>query len=551
MPTLELNRKTLEKSIGKRLNDKEIEEKIPMFGTPVDKLDKDFIIIDVAPNRPDLLSDQGFGRAFASYLGIKKGLKRYDVNSSNEKIIVEGSVANVRPQIACAIVKGIKFDDEKIKEVIKIQEKLHITYGRNRRRCAIGVYPLEKITFPVKYTAKKPVDIRFKPLEGSRVMNGAEILEYHSTGKEYKHLLENKTVYPVLIDAKERILSMPPIINSHDVGKIEAGTAELFVECTGFDLNLLKKCLNMIVCALADLGGKIYSVTIEHSGKKTITPNLEPEKMKIDVNYVNKRLGLDLKEGQVALLLEKMGFGYSNKTVLIPAYRTDILHQVDLVEDIAIAYGYDNLKEEIPSVSTIGKENDFERFKNKIASILVGFGLDEINSTNIVEDKVQVNKMLLDFKPIMLFNSLSSEYNSLRNLVLPSLMTALQQNKNSTYPQNIFEIGNIFKVDKQNKTETGIAENSRIAVALCHKQAGFTEIRQKFDRLMRLIGVDYKVEAAAHPSFIPGRVARVLVNGVGVAYLGEIHPKVLHNFELDVPAAAFELNLTELFEELS
>ncbi|MEK6886862.1 MAG: phenylalanine--tRNA ligase subunit beta [Nanoarchaeota archaeon] len=551
MTTLELNKKSLEKSIGRRLSDKEIKEDISMFGTPVGRIEGNKIIVDITPNRPDLLGEQGFARAFSSYLGIKKGLRKYSVSESKKKVIVEGVVSEVRPQIACAIVKGLKFNDETIKEVIKIQEKLHITYGRNRKRCAIGIYPLEKISFPVKYTAKKPNEIKFRPLEHTRAMSGSEILDNHPAGREYRHLLQNKSIYPILIDSSNKILSMPPIINSHDVGKIENGTKDVFVECTGFDINVLKKCLNMVVTSLAETGGKIYSVNVERNGKKIVTPDLEPEKMRLDINYANKRLGLELKESQIVLLLERMGFGYSNKTVLIPTYRTDILHQIDLIEDIAIAYGYTNFKEEIPSVSTIGRENDFERFKNKIANVLVGMGLDEINSTNIVEDKMQVAKMLLDFKPIMLFNSLSSEYNSMRNLILPSLMNALRHNKNSAYPQNIFEIGQIFKRDKQNKTETGIIENSRVAVALCHKQAGFTEIKQKFDRLMKLIGVDYKVEVAAHPSFIPGRVARVIVNGVGIAYLGEVYPKVLHNFEIDAPVAAFELNLTELFEEMN
>ncbi len=550
MTAIELHRKTLEKTIGRKFTDKEIKEDIPMFGTPVEEISKEFIKIDVTPNRPDLLSERGFGRAFASYLGIKKGLKRYSVNNSKEKVLVDDSVAEIRPQIACAVVKGLKFNNETIKEVIKIQEKLHIAYGRNRKRCAIGVYPLEKISFPIRYLAKKPSEIKFRPLESSRIMNAPEILDNYPAGKEYKHLLENAKVYPVLIDSGEKILSMPPIVNSHDVGKIDIGSTDVFVECTGFDINILKRCLNMIVSALADMGGKIYSVIVEHKGKKFTTPDLTPERMKIDTDYVNKRLGLELKENQTALLLEKMGFGYSNGTVLIPAYRADVLHQIDLIEDIAIAYGYSNFKEEIPSISTTGKENDFERFKNKIANIFVGMGLDEINSTNIIEDKIQVNNMLMNFKPIMIFNSTSSEYNSLRNFILPSLMCTLQKNKNSAYPQNIFEIGRIFKWDKQNKSYTKIIENSRVAAAFCHKQAGFTEARQRLDRLMKLVGVDYKVEVAAHPSFIPGRVARILINDVGIAYIGEVHPRVLQDFGIEFPVSAFELDLAELFEKM-
>ena len=548
MTAIELNRAIVEKIIGKKLKDTELKEKISMFGTPVDNLTKHSITIDVTPNRPDLLSDQGFGRAFAAFLGVKKGLKEYKVLDSKEHIIIGGPVSEVRPHTACAIIKGLKFDDTKIKEVIKIQEKLHITYGRNRNRCAIGIYPLEKISFPITYTAKKPEEIRFRPLEGTKAMTGSQILELHPTGKEFKHLLEGKNVYPVFIDNHGKTLSMPPIINSHDIGKITPGTNDVFIECTGFDIEVLKKCLNMIVTALADMGGQIYSVLIKHRNKAIRTPDLNPEKIGIDVNYVNKRLGLDLKEKDVAALLSKMNIDYSKKHALIPAYRTDVLHQIDLVEDVAIAYGYDNFKEEIPRVSTIGKENDFERFKSKIANILAGLGLDEINSTSIIQDKIQTKDLLLDFKPVMLFNSLTVEYNSLRNLILPCLLSSLRQNKNSLYPQNIFEIGTIFKADKENKNETGVIENSRLAVALCHGNANFTEIRQKFDRIMKLLDVNYEVKDASHPSFIPGRTARVSVDGVNVAYIGELHPQVISNFDIGVPVSAFELNLSDLFE---
>lgn len=550
MPTIELNRKAVEKIIGRKVDDKLLKEKISMFGTPVEEITKDEIKIEVFPNRPDLLSEQGFGRAFSNFLGLKRGLKQYHAEDSKQKVIVEDSAAKVRPYTACAIVKGLKFDDEKIKEVIKIQEKLHITYGRHRKRCAIGVYPLDKITFPVRYMAKKPNEIKFRPLESNRELNGAQILEMHPAGREFKHLLEKESVYPIFIDAQNRILSMPPIINSYDVGKISEKTASVFIECTGFDFNVLKKCLNMIVAALADMGGKIYSVNVEYKRKTVKLPDLAPEKIMIDINYVNKRLGLNLKENEIKVLLEKMGFGYNNKQVLIPSYRTDILHEIDLVEDIAVAYGYDKFTADIPNISTVAKEDEFEKFKTKAANILVGMGLDELNSTHIIEDKVQINKMLLDFKPMMLYNSLNADYNSLRSVVLPSLMIALQQNKNSEYPQNIFEIGSIFKWDKTGKSETGIAENTRVAVALCHNTAGFTEARQKFDRLMNLLGVKYEIKPKEHSSFIPGRVARASVNGVDVAYLGEIHPQVVVNFNLETPVAAFELNLTELFNEM-
>jgi phenylalanyl-tRNA synthetase beta chain len=551
MPTIELDRKTVEKIVGKRLSDNDLKHKIPMFGTPLEELTKNEIKVEIFPNRPDLLSEQGFGRAFASFLGVKKGLKQYKVLDSRQKVIVENAVDKVRPHTACAIVKGLKFDEERIKEIIKIQEKLHVTYGRHRKRCAIGVYPLDKITFPVRYTAKKPSDIHFRPLEANRMMTGAQILDQHPTGKEYKHLLEGETVYPLFIDAKGHVLSMPPIINSNDIGKIVSGTKDVFVECTGFNSEVLKKCINIIVTALADMGGTIYSVDVV-KGKTVKMPSLAPEHMKLDTAYVNKRLGLSLKEQEIKSLLEKMGFGYDakKKEALVPAYRTDIIHPIDLVEDIAIAYGYDNFKEEIPNIATIGKEDAFEKFKSKIAHALVGMRLDEINSTNIIEAAVQTKKMLLDHKPVMLANALTTEYNSLRSLLIPSLLLSLQQNKDNEYPQNIFETGTVFARDKEGKTETGVLERTRLAVAVCHKHANYTEVRQLFERLCALLGVKPSMKREDHPSFIPGRVARASVNGVAVAYIGELHPEVLANFELEMPVAVFELNLSDLFSAM-
>src|SRR3989338_2091692 len=219
MPTVNLNKKEFEELVGKKLPLEELKDRISMLGTDLESIEGNEIIVEVFPNRPDMLSEQGFARAFSSFIGVKKGLRKYKVKKSNYKVLVDRSVKMVRPFTACAVVKNLKLDDEKIKSIIQIQEKLHISYGRNRKKVAIGVYPLEKIKFPIKYLAKRPEKIKFKPLEMSQVLNGKEILELHPTGKEYAHLLEKEKEYPIFIDSNENILSMPPIINSDEVGK--------------------------------------------------------------------------------------------------------------------------------------------------------------------------------------------------------------------------------------------------------------------------------------------------------------------------------------------
>ena len=378
MATLNISKKEIEKHI--KLSDENI-EKIMLMGIPIE-VSGDNVTIEITPNRPDLLSLQGFLRTVKAYLGKEPGLKKYKINppEKNYKIKIDSSVNDIRPFTACAIVKNLRFDDEKIKEIIDIQEKLHATIGRNRKKAAIGIYPLEKITLPITYEARAPDKIKFTPLGSNEEMTGLQILQRTSTGREYAKLLDFMEKYPVFVDAKNRILSMPPIINSNETGRITVDTKEVFIECSGSDLNVLKKILNIIVTTFAEMGGRIYAMELEYRGGKIITPDLTPEKMKISLENTNKLLGLNLKEKDLEKLLPRMGYNYKAEKVEIPAWRTDILHEVDIIEDIAIAYGYDKLIPEIPKVATIGEESKESKIESKIAEILIGLGLIETSS---------------------------------------------------------------------------------------------------------------------------------------------------------------------------
>lgn len=544
MPTITLNKKVFEKLVGQKLPEEKLKDRISMLGTDLEGIYENEIVVEIFPNRPDMLSEQGFARAFSSFIGVKTGLRKYKIHKTTNRVIVEPSVNSVRPYTACAVVKNLSFDEEKIKEIIQIQEKLHLTYGRNRKKCAIGIYPLEKIKFPIRYLAQDPQQIKFQPLESAKEMTGLQILSQHKTGREFGHLLEGFEKFPVFIDANDQVLSMPPIINSHDVGKISEQTKEVFVECSGFDYYTLEKCLNIIVTALADMDGQICSLELHYPRKTYISPSLEPEEMKISLNYVNKILGLDLNEKELQKCLEAMGYGYQDKKVLVPAYRADILHPVDLIEDIAIAYGYENFEPEIPQVATIGQEDDFQNFLNKIRTLLIGFKLQEIKTYHLMTKDELNKKMNLDYPPIPLKNALG-DYNHLRNWLIPSSLKVLSENQHHDYPQNIFDLGVVFIKDKE--TETGVREYTRASIILCHEKTDFTEIKQVADALFRALDLEYQTQETEHSSFIPGRVGRLSVREKEIAYIGEIHPQVLENWGLTMPVTAFEINLTELF----
>ncbi|MBN1385606.1 phenylalanine--tRNA ligase subunit beta [Candidatus Woesearchaeota archaeon] len=544
MPTITINRKEFEKLVGKKLDDDSLKDRISMLGTDLEKIEGNDIVVEIFPNRPDMLSEQGFARAFASFIGVKTGLREYKVRKSDYRVIVEPSVKKVRPYTMCAIVKNLKFDDEKIREIIQLQEKLHVTFCRNRKKAAIGIYPLEKIRLPIYYRAKKPKDICFVPLEMDKKLNGLQILGQHPTGREFAHLLEGKDLFPVFEDADGNVLSMPPIINSHMTGKVCDKTTDVFIETSGFDMKAQSRLLNIILCSLADMGGEIHEMVLEYPDERIVSPEMQPELWDLDLAYINRRLGLELSEPDVKKLLGKMGFGYSKGRVSVPCYRADIMHQVDFVEDIAIAYGFESFKEEIPEVSTIAREDIIEIFRRKIAHILLGLGLLEVNSYHISNKDVQCSRMLLDADVVELKNALTSDYNVLRYWIVPNHLEILARNKSYEYPQDIFEINTVFR---KGDTETGVREDIRLCVTLCSAEANFTKIKQVLDYLFANLGLVYGIDEVSHPSFIPGRVGRVSVGNEKIAFIGEMHPQVLQNFSLDYPVAVLELDITGLF----
>lgn len=545
MPTIKLHKQVLLKKLGKKLADEQLKDRISYLGTDLDSIEGDQINVEIFPNRPDMLSEQGFSRAFSTFMGVKPGLREYDVKPSGEKVIIDKSVKDIRPYTACAIAKNLSLSDENIKELIRIQEKLHASFCRNRKRAAIGIYPLEHITLPIYFKAMEPDQIKFRPLESPREMTGRQILSQHPAGREYGHLLEGLEKFPVFIDSAGNILSMPPIINSHITGKVTEATREVFIECSGFDFRVQSQCLNILVTTMADMGAEICSMELVYPNAKYVTPDLKPGRMVLDLHYANKILGLNLKEAEVERLLGRMGYGFQNRQALIPAYRADVLHQIDLVEDIAIAYGYENFRAEIPAISTVAEEDRFERIKRRISEILAGLGLIEVNTYHLTSREAQADRMNLKLDPVEVASSATKEYNTLRQWMIPSLMQVLYENKHHEYPQNIFDIGTVFR--KNPSTETGVEENDRLAVVLCSQATDFTKIKQVMDYLFRCLDIKYTMEETDHGSFIEGRVARVSANGKKIAYIGEIHPKVLESWGIDMPVAAFELNLSEMF----
>ncbi len=551
MPTIEISYKDLCNMVGKEIENRELENLLGYAKCSVEEIDGDVIKVKAEDtNRPDLWSVEGIAREIKGRLMKDTGLPKYEVEQSNITVNVDKKIRKIRPLIACAVVKNLTIDQNILSQIIQLQEKVAGTFGRNRKEVAIGIYDLEKIQPPIKYTTVPPNGIKFVPLDFSEELTPKEILEKHPKGKEFGHLLKNCKEYPILIDAKGNVLSLPPIINSNYTGKVTEMTKNVFIECTGFNFKFLLPALNVIVCALADRGGKIENVKIIYPNKTIITPDLKPKKIVVNIDYIRKISGLKLSGREICSLLTQARYDAYLKgkkiELFYPAYRQDIMHQRDVVEDVLISYGYNKIRPIYPRIKTKGAADKKEIFSRKVAQIMISLGFQEILSYILTNRENLFRKMnLKEGKVIEIANPISSSWSVFRNWLLPSLIDFYCHNKHVKYPQKIFEIGDVVLFDKNMETKT---KNPRkLAVAISDSEVGYADIAAVLDALLSELKIKYKLKRMRHPSFIEGRTAGIFVNKKLVGIIGEIHPLVLDNWNLDMPVAAFEIDLDQLF----
>ena len=478
-------------------------------------------------------------------LGKERGVPKFKLNATNNKIVVDKNLADIRPYIGAFIAKNCRLNNYVINQIIQLQEKLCDNYGKKREKIAIGVYKHKKIIFPVYYKAVAP-EAKFVPLGLNKEMALNEILAEHPKGREYSNLLKDFIKYPILVDSKNKVLSFPPIINSADCGKVDEADKELLVEVTGTDINAVHLAVNIFSQALYDRGCQIYSVHIDYPGKKITTPCLFNERIKISSSDIEKILGIKLTENQIKGLLEKARFNYQKGFVLIPHYRKDIMHAVDVVEDIGIMYGYNKLPDSEPASYTKGQAFPLIKFIDKLRELLIGLNHQEVLSQILSNKNILYNNMNLASanELIEIDNIMSETYSAVRTWLIPILLEVLSKNKHVEHPQKIFEQGLVTKKDNSGK----IFDCESFAVLTCHKKAGYTEVRQILDYMLNTLHVEYVIDEKSHSSFIPGRVASATVHGKEIAVLGELHPAVLKNFGLEMPVAALELDVGLLFE---
>jgi phenylalanyl-tRNA synthetase beta chain len=548
MPVIEINLEDFRTRLGRVVTKEELMDRLPMIGTSWEGETDEGFHLEVFPNRPDLLSIEGLVRAYASFMGSKTGLRSYEVHETDYTVYVDRKVEKVRPYFVTAVVKDIDFDDALIRSIIQMQEKLHVTHGRKRRKVAIGLHSLAPIQFPVTYTTKPP-EFKFRPLGERFEMNLTQILTELHTGKEYSWIVEGFEEYPMIIDSKGMVLSMPPIING-EYTRIDEATRDIFIDVTGTDMKAITEVLNIITTTFADRGAKILAVTNHYHDKTITTPDLAPVEMKLKNSYVVETLGIDLTPEETKMYLERMGLGAEageTLTVWVPSYRTDIMHEYDLIEDVAVAYGYDNVVPNIPPIASMAGESPLEVFSRGLRNFLVGFGFLEVVTFMMSNREKLFHRMHLSEEPIAeTANPKMEAYNVLRNRLLPSLMEVLSTNKHHPYPQNLYEVDDVILLDPT--TETGARTSRRLAIVLCHAKANFSEIKAVVDSILGSLEQEYDIKVGGWDCFIEGRRFVVKAGGEYVCWAGEMRPEVLESWELEMPVAGLEMDIDALFE---
>jgi len=543
MPVVTFDYNDFIELLGYKISKEELIEKLPMIGADFDKVEDDEISIEFFPNRPDLASVEGIARASRAFFGFETGLKKYRVEKSNIALNVDPSVNKVRPYVTTALVKNITMTDELIASLMELQEKLHFGLGRNRKKIAIGVHNFEPVEPPFTYKAVDPDSVQFVPLNKVESMTLSEILVKHEKGIDYAHLLEDFDKHPLIVDSNNNVLSYPPIING-SLTEVTPFTTDLFIDVTGTDRKAINYSLNIVTTALAERGGVIYSTTVNYDDKSYVSPDLTPIKRVLSVDYVNKILGTKMKEKEIISCLRKMGHdavkgSKDGISVGMPAWRADILHDIDLVEDVAVGYGFDRFETDFPKALTFGRILSKHDLYDGLRNIMIGLGFNEVTTFTISNERDEFKKMGLGIGDrAEIENPIGEEYSCLRVNLLPSLLNILAENRHHPLPQQIFEIG--IMVGEFFKNQHNLA-----AVKIDAK-ANFTECKSLVDAVMRDIGAKYSIRDKDHPAFVKGRCASLVCNNREIGFFGELHPKTITSFDLEHPIIAFEIQADSL-----
>jgi phenylalanyl-tRNA synthetase beta chain len=571
MPTIAVNIKDLETLMGAPLRGQpltiqQLESWLPLAKGEVKDFDRDSGEVKIElqdSNRPDLWCCEGIARQIRIKLDGGPAAREYQFFRGSKpvkrQLHVAGGLDKVRPYIAACTAVGYQVTDAGLAQLIQTQEKLADIFGRKRATVSIGLYRLKTIVFPVRYLLVKPDEVKFRPLGFDDMMSPREIFAVHPKGLAFGSILAGHDRVPLLVDEEGQVLSMPPIINSRDIGELHAGDEDIFVEVTGTDLPMVLLTLNILAVNLADRGAAIEAVAVHYPYKTEMgaivrTPTDIGHTRDIPLASIEQALGQRLDAAHIREALQAYGHevtvSHEKAHVKPPPYRNDVMHAVDVAEDVAISIGYDRFEPVMPTQFTVGSLSAIEHASDRLRDLMVGQGFQEIVSNILASRQELIDRMRLSHQSGSLLvevdNPMTQSGTCLRQWMLPSLLRVEAASSRAFYPHRLFEVGEAAVRDSSD------AHGSRTDVVLgamiAHASANFSEIHSCLDLLLYYADRPYALEPIVHPSFMEGRAGRIVCQGRSVGLIGEVHPEVLEQWQITMPVAAFELNVDALTE---
>ncbi|KZX50150.1 phenylalanine--tRNA ligase subunit beta [Haloarcula sp. K1] len=537
--------------------------------------------LEFAPDRLDRLSVEGVARSLRYHYGDDRGVEIPNTNSADWTIEVEDQ-PDERPYVTGAIVRGLDMDEAALESLIQLQEKLHATMGRKRAKGAIGVHDLtmlkgdsvtDETGKSITYTSADPDEATFVPLDADAEMTPSEVMASHETGQTYGDLVADFDRVPAIYDAIG-LFSFPPVINGRRT-EVSADSRDLFIEMTGTDQWTIDHMCNIVCYALAARGGQVEKVDVsyaddapgEYAGKTLERPDFSVRTKTVTHDRIESILGVSLDSREVVDYAERAGLDASETEsddgvaydVEVPPYRVDVIHPLDIIDDIGRALGFNSLEPTYPDVSTVGGRHERSRLEDAARDALVGLGFEDLlnfHMTNEVENFERMNLSTPEAEdgndadtvglvdPVTIQEPYSEDYTILRTWALPSIMMVLENNTHRSYPQDLAEIGLAAGLD--DSENTGVAEHRTVAAALARTDASYEDAKARLQALADAFDKDLETPPTTHPSFIGGRAAEVVLDGESAGVIGEIHPKVLVEHDLELPVAAFEFRLDAL-----
>nr|XP_016448062.1 PREDICTED: phenylalanine--tRNA ligase beta subunit, cytoplasmic-like isoform X2 [Nicotiana tabacum] len=523
--------------------------------------------IEVPANRYDLLCLEGLAQALRIFGGLDP-IPTYKVANIGKESMLEMHVgketSKIRPYVVCAVLRGVTFDEARYNSFIDLQDKLHQNICRRRTLVAIGTHDLDTIEGPFTYEALPPSEINFVPLKQTRNFRADELMEFYKSDlnlKKFLHIIANSPVYPVIYDCKRTVLSLPPIINgAHSA--ITLKTKNVFIECTATDLTKANVVLNTMVTMFSvycERKFEVEPVKVTYpDGKSFVYPDLSIYNMNVPLSYITGIIGVQLPENEVASLLHKMQLRAVESVsenaevkfvVSVPPTRSDVLHPCDVAEDVAIAYGYNEIPKRRPASL---KPLPLSQFSDLIRSEIAMAGYIEV-LTWILCSKREISSMLNceeDKSAVIIADSRTSEFEVVRTNLMPGLLRTVGHNKDHPKPMKIFEVGDVVLLD--GTKDVGAVNRRHLAALYCGANSGFELIHGLVDRIMEATGTSfvspgdcegYYIERSEEPAFLQGRQAKIVYKGNQIGTFGIVHPKVLKEFDIPDPCSFVELDM--------